>query len=221
MNLAAELLPSTWLWIGHFVYMLILLWALWEAPWHHLENSNDTHVLLASCVILGLVWHQDIAGMTPGMEFHLLLATTITLMFGWQFAILAISLVQLGLTMEGQADWASYSLNMLCNGVIPVGVTYVVYWLTYLWLPKHFFIYIYVTAFAGSALAMLASRLSGLGILLTSQAYNLRELGDEPMFIIVMLFPEAFINGLLMSVLVAYRPQWVSSFSDKHYLHGK
>ncbi len=220
MNFSADFLPTTWLWMSHFLYASLLIWAVWKAPWYHLKNSQDTHVLLASCVILWLVWRNG-AGVTPGMEFHLLLVTTITLMFGWPFAILCVSLAQLGLTIEGQADWATYSLNTLCNGIIPVWITYGMYWLAYTWLPRHFFIYIFVTSFAGSALAMLASRLSGLSILLSSGTYSLTELGDEPLFIIIMLFPEAFTNGLVMTVLVTYRPQWVSSFSDKHFLYGK
>jgi uncharacterized membrane protein len=166
------------------------------------------------------MWRTSV-GTTPGMEFHLLLATTMTLMFGWPFAILGVSLAQLGVTLEGHALMASYSLNTLCNGIIPIFVTYAIYWLAYIWLPRHFFIYVFISAFAGGALAMLTSRLVGLGILLSSGNYDLADLGEEPWFIVIMLFPEAFINGFIMTILIVYRPQWVSSFSDKHYLHGK
>ncbi|MEN9460235.1 MAG: hypothetical protein RIS84_255, partial [Pseudomonadota bacterium] len=51
--------------------------------------------------------------------------------------------------------------------------------------------------------------------------YQWQDLGEQPMFIIVMLFPEAFLNGMVMTILVVFRPEWVSSFSDKHYLKGK
>jgi uncharacterized membrane protein len=220
MSFTAELIPNIWLWMAHLLYGFLLLWALKQAPWHHLTNAHDTHVLLGSCLILWLVWRAS-AGVTVGMEFHLLLVTTITLMFGWHFAIICVSLAQLGITLEGQAQWASYSLNTLCNGLVPIGVTYGIYWLAYLWLPRHFFIYIYMTAFAGGALAMLISRLVGMAILLGSGAYQITKLANESLFIIIMLFPEAFINGILITVLVVYRPQWVASFSDKQYLDGK
>jgi uncharacterized membrane protein len=36
-----------------------------------------------------------------------------------------------------------------------------------------------------------------------------------------MSMPEAFLNGWVMTVLVAYRPNWVYSFSDELYLKGK
>jgi uncharacterized membrane protein len=220
MNFSLELIPSSALWGGHLLYLLSLGWAIWKAPWYHLKDAQDTHVLLGSWILIWLIWHMK-AGITPGMEFHLLLVTTLTLMFGWPFAILGTSFAQFGLTLEGQAQWATFSLNTLCNGIIPISVTYGIYWLVYWWLPRHFFIYIYVTVFAGSALALLASRLIGVGVLLMSGHYDPQQLGEEAWFIVVMLFPEAFINGLLMTVLVVYCPQWVSSFSDQHYLQGK
>jgi len=68
---------------------------------------------------------------------------------------------------------------------------------------------------------MAISRLVGMAILLLSDTYTWMQLKDESAFIFIMLFPEAFINGLIMTVLVAYRPTWVSSFSDQYYLKGK
>lgn len=220
MNWTAQLLPETYLWASHLVYVTCLSAALWQAPWYHLKDNHDSHVFYASCIILWLFWRIS-AGVTPGMEFHLLLVTTVTLMFGWPFAIIAVSLAQLVLTIEGNAAWMGFSMNALLNGAIPVFTAYAIHRLVLRWLPRHFFIYIFVTAFFGSAVALLASRLSGLWLLIWSGAMSWSALGDEPMFILVMLFPEAFLNGLLMTMLVVYRPQWVNTFHDQYYLHGK
>jgi len=220
MNFSAQLLPAIWLWASHFLFFSWLGYALWRAPWQHLFNSDDSHIFFSSCLALFLLWQLS-GGITAGMEFHLLLVTTLTLMFGWQFATIAISLIQLCLTITGYAEWGSYSLNALCNGIVPIAMTYIIYWLAFMSLPRHFFIYIFICAFLGGALSMLSSRLAGLIVLLGSHSYHLADLGDQPLFIIVMLFPEAFINGMLITLLVVYKPQWVSSFSDKRYLHGK
>jgi uncharacterized membrane protein len=37
----------------------------------------------------------------------------------------------------------------------------------------------------------------------------------------MMAGPEAFINGFIMTVLVLYRVDWVSTFTDEQYLKGK
>jgi uncharacterized membrane protein len=220
MNFSPDFFPEMGLWLGALLYFPVLLWAIWQAPWARLRDSRDAHVWLGGCVVLWLAWRLG-AGITPGMEFHLLLMTTVTLMFGLPFAILAASVAQLGLVLEGIANLYGYPLTVLVNGVIPALITYGIYWLVYWWFPRHFFIYIYVTAFVGAAIAMLINRLLGLSLLLISESYQLNQLGEQPLFIIVMLFPEAFINGLLMTIFVVYRPQWVSSFSDEHYLRNK
>lgn len=220
MNLTAAHLPYEWLLVAHLLYAIILLITLINAPWRHLTCNDDTHVFFAASILLWLAWRSG-GGVTEGMEFHLLLATSVTLMFGWQFAILAVSIAQLCLTLEGLSQWISFSINIWVNGLIPIIVTFGLFRILYISLPKHFFIYIYGSAFFGGALAMAISRLCGMAILLLSGAYTWLQLKDESMFIFIMLFPEAFINGLIMTVLVAYRPTWVSSFSDTHYLKGK
>jgi len=217
MNFSADLLPHTWLWGGHLVYALLLGWALLTVHWHQLKTPSDAHVFFASCIVLWLIWRMS-GGAMVGMEFHLLLVTTITLMFGWQFSVLCVSIAQLGLTLEGQTEWASYGLNVLCNGIVPVWVTYWVFRYTYTWLPRNIFVYIFGCGFAGGALSMLFSRFTGMAILVLSGAYQWENLGEEPMFVIIMLFPEAFLNGMLITIFVVYRPQWVSSFVDQHYL---
>ena len=220
MNFNSTTVPEEWLWMGFALYALCLLGALWTADWQRLKDGRDANILFASMVLLWLLWLLS-AGTLRGMEFHLLLATSAMLMFGWQFATLCVSVAQLCLTLMGKADWLSFPLNVLCNGIVPIWISYAVYWATYTFLPKHFFVYVYMNAFIGGALAMLASRLTGLGILIFSQVYQWQDLGEQPMFIIVMLFPEAFLNGMVMTMLVVFRPEWVSSFSDRHYLKGK
>ncbi len=220
MNLSAAHLPFEWLLIAHLLYAAVLLFSMISAPWYHLKQSEDAHVFFAASILLWLAWRTGV-GITGGMEFHLLLATSVTLMFGWQFAVFATSLAQLCLTLEGTGDWLGYSLNLWVNGMIPIAVTFGLFKILYISLPKHFFIYIYGSAFFGGALSMAISRSVGMAILLLSGAYTWLQLQDQSVFIFIMLFPEAFINGLIMTVLVAYRPTWVSSFSDQHYLKGK
>jgi uncharacterized membrane protein len=41
------------------------------------------------------------------------------------------------------------------------------------------------------------------------------------LFIPLLMFGEAFLNGMAMTLLVAYRPRWVSTFHDHWYLDGK
>lgn len=37
----------------------------------------------------------------------------------------------------------------------------------------------------------------------------------------IAMFPEAFVNGVVMTMLVVFKPHWVGSFRDQQYLLGK
>ncbi len=36
-----------------------------------------------------------------------------------------------------------------------------------------------------------------------------------------MFLPEAILNGWITVIMVAFRPNWVGSFSDEQYIKGK
>jgi uncharacterized membrane protein len=53
-------------------------------------------------------------------------------------------------------------------------------------------------------------------------AYSFADLSETVLpFFPLMFMPEAFLNGWILAVLVAFKPQWVYSFSDEQYLKGK
>jgi len=223
MNLHAELVAGFWLWSSWAIFIPSLLWAVWRANWRQLINPQDSHVWFAAVILLWMMWRLSVTiSNYPGLEFHLLLVTTITLMFGWPFAVLSVSLAEWMLSMEGLAAWSGYALNTLGNGLLPIAITYLIFKIVGWWLPKHFFIYIYLCAFLGGALSMLISRLLGMLILLSSGAYSFEQLHSHYFSILpIMLFPEAFLNGAVMTLLVVFKPEWVSSFHDEQYLQGK
>ena len=37
----------------------------------------------------------------------------------------------------------------------------------------------------------------------------------------LLMFGEAFLNGMVMTLLIAYKPRWVATFHDAWYLDGK
>ena len=59
-------------------------------------------------------------------------------------------------------------------------------------------------------------------MLLLAGAYTLPQLSDSLLlFLPLMFFPEAMLNGWLISIMVGFKPNWVRSFRDEEYLHGK
>ncbi len=55
-----------------------------------------------------------------------------------------------------------------------------------------------------------------------SGAYALDELAREYLrYFPLLMLPEAFVSGGVLSILIVYRPEWVVTFDDERYLKGK
>ena len=220
MNLVSSHIPADWslvLWLllaGLFGLMLR------QAAWRMLKSPANLNVFLGATVALLALWLIR-AGIRPGLNFHLLGATTLTLMFRPWFAILAIGLVIAGLTLHnGQFD--AFPANLLLMGVLPVSVTWAIYRFVDTRLPNHMFIYIFLNCFFGAALAMAAV---GVGSTLFAAAagfYTMDYLLENyAPFYFLMAWAEAFATGMIMTLMVVYRPEWVATFDDSRYLQSK
>lgn len=221
MNFPYHLLPNAWLWGGLVGYVLAFAWAAYKAPWRWLLRSEHSHVYFGTTVILLLLWSMH-AGTMEGLEYHYLGATLMTLMFGWPLAIVGMSIVLLGLVLNGTSDWQAFPLNVLVMGVLPVFVSQFFYFLVDRRLPNHFMTYIFIGAFLGAGVAIGIALSVAAGILILSGVYSLARLGREFFpYVPLMIFPEAIITGMLLTVMVGLRPTWVSTFDDERYLKGK
>lgn len=218
MELSPQLISLPLLIAGHLLYWPVLAYAALRAPWPRVRANEASHVLLGSCVAVLLLW-QIKAGLPGGPVMHLLGATVLTLMFGWQFAVLSLSAVLLGTELNAGIDWATLPANALLSVVLPVLVSARFSDLVRRRLPNHFFVYIYVAAFFGGVLAVAAVGLASTALIVFAQPPDLEQtLTQHLASCVLLLFPEGFLTGTMMTLLVAYRPQWVVSFEDERYL---
>jgi len=86
------------------------------------------------------------------------------------------------------------------------------------WLPHNFFIYVFINAFLTGALSMLLCGYAASAVLAMA---DYMPASSYLQVIPLLMFGEAFLNGMLMILLVAYKPQWVATFHDRWYLDGK
>jgi uncharacterized membrane protein len=221
MNFPDLLLPSYILWPANLLGALLLANCLRYAPWHSLGKSRLLHLWLASCVLLMLIWSVK-AGVRPGLNFHLLGATLLTLMFGPRLAIIALAVVLAGVTLAGASGWATLGLNLLVMGALPVLFSYAIYSQAHHKLPNHLFVYIFLDAFFSAGLAMCLSGLAATIVLTAGNAYSLDFLGSNYLsYFIMMGWSEALFTGMAITMMVAFRPEWLATFSDRRYLKIK
>jgi uncharacterized membrane protein len=161
-------------------------------------------------------------GIKPGLNFHLLGATVMTLMFGPQLAIIGLAIVLTAVTLAGMSGWQGYGWNALIMGVLPVTVSYAIYWMADRKLTNHLFIYIFISAFFGGGLAMAATGLGGTLLLQLSGAYLPAYLySDYLPYFTLMAWSEAVSTGMAITMMAVYNPLWLNTFDDERYLKRK
>jgi len=221
MDLTDALFSPAWLWSGHVVFALVTLGIIRHAPWRRLTDNATQQVWFGACVVLMGLWSIK-AGIKPGLDFHLLGATALSLMFGPELAIAAVAVVLLMVTAFGIGGWQSFSLNMLCMGVVPVAVSRAIYRVVDGKLPNHFFVYIFLNAFIGGGIAIVSSGLAATALLWASGGYSGDYLAHQYLpYYLLMAWSEALTTGMAMTLMVVYRPQWVATFDDARYIHHK
>ncbi len=171
-------------------------------------------------VIFGL-WALD-ASIHPQLHLHFLALTTCMLMFGWRlatFALIIPSLMFSLLVLEQPWQFFAYSLVGVC---LPLWFSFVLYHRCFHLLPHHLFIYIFCGAFLNSALTILVHMLLWSGWLLLSSDIPLSDIIDNYLLVApLLMFPEALLNGMVITLIVVYRPQWLYDYSDRTYLWQK
>ncbi len=196
-----------------------LAFALHGAPWKSwLGDGERQWVWFLSIAVLFVVWSMK-AGITPGLSVRFLLVTALTLMHGWQLAVVAGALVLAALSAVGAAEWSSFGANLLCTALVPALLTARLHELVHARLPHNYFIYFFVTTFLGAAAAFNAAGLTRFALMALSGSLDTARIGAEYFAILpLMSFGEAVANGMIVSMAVVYRPAWVMSFDDRLYL---
>lgn len=210
-----------WYWAAWVVWIPLLVYSVRRAPWGSLKDSERFNVWLGLIVILSLIWSLK-AGVKPGLSLHLLGASVFTLSCGTYLAFIGLSLVLAAVTLNGAAGWFGFALNSLLMAGIGVLASQAIYLFVDRYLPKHFFVYIFVNGFFGSALTVMAVGLGASVFLGAAGAYSFDYLvGEYLPYYLLLGFSEAWLSGMVMTLFVVYFPRWVATFDDSRYLAGK
>jgi uncharacterized membrane protein len=217
MIIPESLLPSDLFFIAHFTWFAVLVQAIRQVSWRAFMGNRSYNVFLASTVGLLLLWSFNV-GVTPGLGFHFLGVTVFTLMFGWSLGVIGVSLASLGMALnDGQL--AALSLNALLLGILPVSISYLIYRWVHGHLPHHLFIYIFLCAFFGAMITAAVTVFAIVGLLVQTGIYPMDRISQEYLpFLPLYLLPEGMLNGMLTTVFIGLRPQWLITFDDDSYL---
>jgi uncharacterized membrane protein len=210
------------LWFVALLDLVVLVFAIYRAPVKVVARVRGIqHLFLGSVVALIFLWRLR-AGLSSGLEIHFLGMTTLTLVLGWDLAVCAGVLICLGTTAMFQPHWHLLPLDVLGKVIVPVLVTSGILTVVKQKLPKNFFVYFFICAFLAGGLGAAATILTRGGYLGLAGVYPWTTVVDEYfLYLPLIFFPEAFLNGTLMTAMLVYLPDWVRTFDSKHYINGK
>ena len=219
MTIAADLLPS---------WMSIALWlclfascglAARYADWYALRAvPSRYHLFFGGAVCCLLLWLISVNAI-DGLWFHFLGITTLTLLLGWRFAMVAGTGAIIVHTLLIKQPLSAAPIAWLLTVAVPASVSR---WLVHSlrrFRSRNLFIYMLGAGFGGGMLSALA--LAVVAILLLWSAGHMAmvqaALANWPL-IVLLLFPEGFINGMVVTTLTVFYPHLVKTFDDDYYL---
>lgn len=219
MNFAAGILPG-WLVVAlSAIQALAVALCLWRAPWRQLTAvASRQHLLMASVLCLAVLWWMH-AAVNAGVSFHLLAMTSVTLLLGVPLAIIAGTAAQLLGIVAGQFEPQLLGVQCLVDVTVPALFTALWLRALYRFGPRNLFTYLIGVGFFGGALAMLINCLVALGLLaLGGRDELVADLLEQAPLIVLLMFPEGFINGTVVTAVTVFLPDWVKTFDDDYFL---
>jgi uncharacterized membrane protein len=186
--------------------------ALAFRPWSTLRHAALRGPWIAACVALACLWSAQ--GVLPmALPTQLSGACLLVLMFGWPLAVLTLLPIALAEAWLAGGGWASAPPLAFWNGLLPATVALALGVATRRW--PHVFVYILGRAFLVTAVAVGVSGALRVGL------FGAPPVADATALLtagIMVAWGEAFATGALTAIFVAYRPEWLLTYSDARYL---
>lgn len=200
----------------------LVLLAAWRVNWPALlADKRRQHLCFGGAIALVPLWMLQ-AGIRDGLEIHFLGLTTLALMLGWRLGLLMATLALLLVTGFGFETWSEFGVNLLLGVILPVSFSYFLFLVTYSYLYRHLFVYIFVAGFFNAALTISVKTAALAAYMVWAGEYSWQIVQNDYLTILpLLLFPEALLNGMAITLLVVFRPQWMCTFYDRDYLINK
>ena len=188
--------------------------ALALRPWRALVRSSPPWPALAWWAVLPLMWSLDAITGMPVLQ-PLSGVCVLLLMLGWPLAVLM--LVPVGAVMALMANLGALDAlhRTVWLGLVPATLAMGVGAAMRRWLPRHLFVYIMGRGFFATAMAVAGA--GALAALLYGVPANL-SLDDVLLARGLAAWGDAFLTGMLAAIFVAFRPDWLATYTDRIYL---
>jgi uncharacterized membrane protein len=205
--------------LAAFCLLLIAALLFSRDFWQELQyKAVPWPVAGASVCVLALLWQTD-ATVLDALSIHFLALTSLVLLFGLRLSCLLFVLVIALQWLMTTHSFDQLLWTLVCGWLV-LALNYAVYLLCFHYLQRQLFVYLFVGVFLNSALGLVVFML--LQAWLQADHYSSHQLYEGYLiFIPLAALHEALLNGMAMTLLVIYKPEWVYTFYQRIYLSGK
>lgn len=191
--------------------------ALSLRPWRALPAAGPPWPWLAWWMLLPAFWGADRYLAMPAAQ-PLSGACLLMLMMGWPLAVLAFLPVALATALLSGLDWVEGVHRLVWLGLVPATLGMALGAALRRWLPRNLFIYIlgrgfFATALAGALAGALSAWLESPKALPGGLDASDLALGRW-----LAAWGDAWLSGMLVAIFVAFRPEWLATYTDRLYL---
>ncbi len=215
------------------IALLAMLAAIFMQPWRLLTSQrplvHETHgrpaalwtPLLATLAILPWVWALPTLHHMP-LQLQWSGACLVLLMLGWPLAVPALLAVgAIAALVSPGLSWADALGLAVWQGIVPATLALLLGWLmrrliaTRAFMGARIFVYVLGRGFLGTALCIFLA-----GTLSQWAGHVLPGVGEQLSLVArwLMAWGDAVITGMLCAVFVAFKPEWLATWSDDLYL---
>lgn len=200
--------------------------SLWLRPWRMLsrqalekdgpsEPSPLVTPLLATLVVLPWLWALPTLHRMP-LQLQWSGACLVVLMLGWPLAIPALVAVGcIAAALSPSLDWADAVGTIAWQGVVPATLALALGAIIRRLIGTQPFVYVLGRAFLGTAVCLFLANVLGQW-----SGHSLPGVEGDLSLVArwLMAWGDAFVTGMLTAIFVAFKPEWLATWSDRLYL---
>ena len=211
------------------ISLIALVVALWLRPWRMLVSVTSRTVdgpvrklpalatpLLAALAILPWLWALPTLVHMP-LPLQLSGACLLVLMLGWPLAIPVLWLVGVAAFLLSPAmEWEQALGAITWLGVVPATLALIVGAGIRHFTGTRMFVYVLGRAFLGTVACVFVA-----GALAQWSGHEIAAQIEDGLSMVarwLMAWSDGLITGMLTAVFVAFKPEWLATWSDRLYL---
>lgn len=193
---------------------LALSAALLLRPWRLLVQATRLTPMLAALTLIPWLWALPSLHKMP-LQLQGSGACLVVLLLGWPLAVPVLCVVGLIAWLISPMDWETALDLTVWLGLVPATLALALGAAVRRWIGLHLFVYVLGRAFIGTAVCVFVA-----GLLAQFTGHSMPGIDDDLSLVAhwLVAWGDAFMTGLFTSILVAFKPEWLATWSDRLYL---